>query len=42
MKSDHRAVGFVLLRTAGLVALALFLILVIFPAALAAQSTRTS
>ena len=35
-------IGLVVLRTAGLLALALFLILVVFPAALSAQSARTS
>jgi hypothetical protein len=40
MKRDRQPIAFVLLRTASLLALALFLILVLFPAALAAQSAR--
>jgi hypothetical protein len=40
MKQDRQPITFVLLRTASLLFLALFLILVIFPAALAAQSVR--
>jgi hypothetical protein len=38
---DRRPIAFALLRSAGLIVVALFLILVLFPAALAAQSVRT-
>ena len=40
MKTDRQPIAFVLLRTAGFLVLALVLILVLFPAALAAQSVR--
>ena len=37
---DRRAIVFTLLRSAGMIAVALFLILVLFPVALAAQSVH--
>ena len=42
VKTDRQPIAFVLLRTAGFLALALVLILVLFPAALAAQSIRNT
>ena len=42
VRTDRQPIAFVLLRTAGFLALALVLILVLFPAALAAQSIRNT
>jgi hypothetical protein len=41
VKPNRQPVALVLLRTAGLLVLALYLILVLFPAAIAAQTIRT-
>jgi hypothetical protein len=42
MQPDRHPIARVLVRTAVLLALAMYLILVLFPAALAAQSIRAS
>jgi hypothetical protein len=42
MKPQRQPLLLAFLRTAGLIAIALFQILVLFPAALAAQASRTS